>query len=60
MVKKKEPPYAIMYAISVIIALGIDFLFLNRLNLHSTIHVALAFLVLTISISILVYSLEKR
>ncbi len=57
--KKKEFNYGIVYGIGVLVSLGIDYFFLRNLNISSTIHVAIGFLIFTIVVSILAGIFEK-
>ncbi len=41
MVKRKEPPYALSYGTAVILALFLDYFYINKFNLNSTLHVAI-------------------
>jgi len=58
-IKNKEPPYALIYGLSIIISLILHYFFLSELNINSTINVALAFLLFTVVVSIIVWIFER-
>ncbi|MEK6842548.1 MAG: hypothetical protein AABX84_01935 [Nanoarchaeota archaeon] len=57
--RKKKPPYALGYGISVIISLILDYFFVSMFNVHPTIHVAVGFLTFTVVIAIFISFFEK-
>jgi hypothetical protein len=50
---KHEPSYALYFSVSIIISLLIDYFLISKLNLNSTINLAIGFLIFTIIIGIL-------
>lgn len=57
--RKREPPYALGYGISIIISLILDYFFVSMFNIHPTIHVAVGFLTFTVVTAIFMSFFKK-